>query len=327
MQALHVFGSYRKAHNIIYRSTVLVCKTKARTMSAQTSAPPPSLALVTGGRSGIGKAIVEKIATFRFIEHVLVVSRSVQEESSSSGSNTGKFIPVAADIGTPEGRRKIAQQVSKLNLPLRFLVHSAGTIDPIKPILDITEADFEKSVQTNLQGPVLLTTALYPFMANDDDYCAGRVLHVSSGAAHGPPPVGWSLYGITKAGFFQAFKTLDKEFCHLGGKVRVGSFKPGIVDTDMQGTIRKADEKDMPMVSAFHGFKENIKGEDVFFKARPPPAGALDRPENVACFAEWLLLGTTDDEFANVDDPSKYDIRNAELFHKWIPPENLPKVG
>ena len=48
-----------------------------------------------------------------------------------------------------------------------------------------------------------------------------------------------------------------------------------------------------------------------------------DTPDNVAFFAEYLLLGTTDEEFVNVDDPNEYDIRNAELFPRWIPEENL----
>jgi NAD(P)-dependent dehydrogenase (short-subunit alcohol dehydrogenase family) len=41
---------------------------------------------------------------------------------------------------------------------------------------------------------------------------AGRVLHVSSGAAHGAPPLGWSVYGITKAAFFQSYPVLEQEF-------------------------------------------------------------------------------------------------------------------
>ena len=40
-------------------------------------------------------------------------------------------------------------------------------------------------------------------------------------------------------------------------------------------------------------------------KARPPPKGALDTTENVAFFAEYLLVGTTDDMFGNKDDPSE----------------------
>ena len=56
-----------------------------------------------------------------------------------------------------------------------------------------------------------------------------------------------------------------------------------------------------------------------------PPKGALDSPENVAFFAEWLLLGTSDEEFSNNGDAGEYDIRDSKLYSKWIPAENLPK--
>lgn len=283
----------------------------------------PALAVVTGGRSGIGKAIAAKIAQYSFIDNVLLVSRSI---TSDDVKDDPKFVALAADIGTIEGRNMIVSHVEKLSggrtKPLRFLIHSAGTIDPIKSVLDVTQDELSHAMRVNLEGPLLLSTALFPFLS--DTITAGRILHVSSGAAHGPPPVGWSVYGITKAAFYQSFKAIDKEFLHLGGTVRVGSFKPGIVDTAMQGEIRNAPTHCMPLVSNFQRFKDNTRAEEIQV-ARPPPRDALDSPNNVAFFAEWLLLGTTDDEFANSSDPNEYDIRNRELFPKWISPENLPK--
>jgi hypothetical protein len=92
----------------------------------------------------------------------------------------------------------------------------------------------------------------------------------------------------------------------------------------MQGIIRDAPQDVMPLVASFQTMKDKAVAAAAA-QARVPPAGALDAPENVAFFAEWLLLGTTDDEFANRDDPNEYDIRNAALYPKWIPKENLPK--
>ena len=70
--------------------------------------------------------------------------------------------------------------------------------------------------------------------------------------------------------------------------------------------------------------KENADSvSTITLKARPPPKGALDTPDNVAFFAEYLLVGTTDEEFANVQDSNEYDIRNADLYPKWISEEAL----
>lgn len=286
----------------------------------------PALALVTGGRSGIGKAIAKKIASFPFIEHVLLVSRSIQEQSVVAKEHP-KFVAIAADIGTVDGRNQIVQQVEQYSQgkskPLRFLIHSAGTIDPIKPVLDLTQDELHNAMTVNLEGPLLLSTALYPYLS--DSTTAGRILHVSSGAAHGAPPVGWAAYGISKAAFYQSYLVLDREFVHLGGTVRVGSFKPGVVDTDMQGVIREAPKDNMPIVDFFESLKAKTAAAQPEVKARPPPKGALDTPDNVAFFAEWLLLGTSDDEFAVQEYPKEYDIRNEELFPRWIDADNLPK--
>ena len=294
----------------------------------------PSIALVTGGRSGIGLAMAKKIASFPFIDQVLAVSRSISVSDVADASP--KIQALQADVGTEEGRQKIVDCVAKLcndgnggdaKKQLRYLIHSAGTIDPIKNILEVTPNEFSNAMKVNCESPFFLTTSLYPFMTPlDDAGAAGRVLHVSSGAAHGAPPAGWGVYGITKAAFLQSFRVLEKEFREtLGGKVVVGSFKPGVVDTSMQGTIREATSDAMPVVERFKQMKESvgeISSSDAQ-KARPPPAGALDSPDNVAFFAEYLLIGTTDEEFANKDDPSEYDIRNKELYPQWIEKEVL----
>ncbi|KAL3917141.1 MAG: hypothetical protein SGILL_004853 [Bacillariaceae sp.] len=296
----------------------------------------PALALVTGGRSGIGKAIAKKIASFPFIDNVLIVSRHVNQTEATAEDS--KFVAVAADIGTEEGRQKVVDKVQSLSeqdgnalRQLRFLVHSAGTIEPISPVLHVTPEELRKALNVNLEGPFFLSNALYPYMsAQDDTAAAGRILHVSSGAAHGAPPIGWGVYGITKAAFFQSFKVLSREYDHLGAKVVVGSFKPGVVDTPMQGVIRESPSDKMPVVGNFQAMKEKAtehakSGSMDTSKARPPPTGALDSPDNVAFFAEWLLLGTSDAEFSNRDDANEYDIRDAKLYPKWIPNENLPK--
>jgi benzil reductase ((S)-benzoin forming) len=308
-------------------------------MSFRTGAPyakalaesRPSIALVTGGRSGIGLALASKIAGFPFIDQVLAVSRSIKE--SDVADISPKITPLQADVGTSEGRQKIVETVKLLcanvggsKKQLRYLIHSAGTIDPIKNILDIQPEELRHAMSVNCESPFFLTTALYPFMNPvDESGVAGRVLHVSSGAAHGAPPSGWGCYGITKAAFFQSFRVLEREFREtLGGKVVVGSFKPGVVDTSMQGTIRQAPVEAMPVVASFQKMKEKAAANGAnSTKARPPPAGVLDSPDNVAFFVEYLLLGTTDEEFANNDDASEYDIRNKELYPRWIAKEDL----
>uniref|UniRef100_A0A7S2YFU2 NAD(P)-binding protein n=1 Tax=Entomoneis paludosa TaxID=265537 RepID=A0A7S2YFU2_9STRA len=287
-----------------------------------------SVALVSGGRSGIGLAVAKKLASFDFIDHVIAVSRSITPQDVAPYP---KLVALAADVTTEEGRETIVSKVKEYHdkkQQLRYLVHSAGSIEPIKSVLDIKPEEMRKSMVLNCEAPFFLTTALYPFMKPMDSSggVAGRVLHVSSGAAHGAPPVGWAAYGIGKAAFFQSYKVLEREFRQEGGHVVVGSFKPGVVDTSMQGTIRAASQDSMPVVENFRNMKAKTEEakNSAPHKARPPPKGALDSPDNVAFFAEFLLLGTTDEEFANASDTNEYDIRDSKLYPLWIDEELLP---
>jgi benzil reductase ((S)-benzoin forming) len=266
--------------------------------------------------------------------------------SSDSSDHT---IDSSTSTSTSSGAAGAGQQ-QQPQQQLLYLVHCAGTIEPIKSVLDVTADDLRTAMVLNCEAPLLLTTALYPYLSSiiistssttntsasssgsssGTTTVAGRVLHVSSGAAHGAPPVGWSVYGISKAAFFQSYKVLEREFRehkNVDGRCRVvvGSFKPGVVDTDMQRTIRGTVDTVMPTVDKFRALffeqkkdhEMNVMGE---FVPRPPPPGALDSPLNVACFADWLLRGTSDEEFANKDSAhDEYDIRDETLFPKWIP--------
>eukprot|EP00523_Entomoneis_sp_CCMP467_P007450 CAMPEP_0168740190 /NCGR_PEP_ID=MMETSP0724-20121128/11848_1 /TAXON_ID=265536 /ORGANISM="Amphiprora sp., Strain CCMP467" /LENGTH=303 /DNA_ID=CAMNT_0008787611 /DNA_START=141 /DNA_END=1052 /DNA_ORIENTATION=- len=299
-------------------------RTSAAFLAATKADADSSVALVTGGRSGIGLALAQKIASFEFIDAVIAVSRSI---TSKDVEGHPKIIPLAANVSTEEGRAKIVDKVKEYKKQLRFLIHSAGSIEPIKPVFDLKPDEFRKAMVLNCEAPLFLTTALYPFMKKTGDSgIAGRVLHVSSGAAHGAPPVGWAAYGIGKAAFFQSYKVLEREFRQAGGDVVVGSFKPGVVDTSMQSTIRDAPTEAMPIVQNFKNMKAKAdKQTEAVSVARPPPSGALDTPDNVAFFAEYLLVGTTDEEFGNASDPNEYDIRDSKLYPRWIDAEHLPK--
>ena len=64
----------------------------------------PGIAVVTGGKAGIGRALAEKLASFPFIDEVLTVSRSITNKDVESSP---KLTALAADVGTAEGRELI----------------------------------------------------------------------------------------------------------------------------------------------------------------------------------------------------------------------------
>lgn len=294
----------------------------------------PSIAVVIGARSGIGRAIAIKIASFPFVETVVAVSRSIQ--STDVDENT-KIVPFSADITTEAGRLAIVDYIQSLcatsndtssKKQLRYLVHSAATIEPIKSVLKVTPDEMRRGMALNCEAPFFLSIALYPYMVPIDEAGeAGRILHVSSGTAHNAPPRGWSVYGVSKAAFFQSYRVLEHEFRYLGSKVIVGSFKPGVVATPMQAFAQQnalSSTHESTISKAGSGHNLNFERDGArrpVLEARPPPKGVPDCPNNVAHFAAWLLLGTSDMEFTNQGSADEYDIRNSALYEKWIRPQ------
>ena len=257
--------------------------------------------------------------------HVLLVGRRAEHLAAvaarcGGGPSGGAATALPLDVASPDAPPALAAAVAATGLRLRFLVHNAGTLGAIAPLSALTRAAFEAALQTNAVGPLFLTQALLPHLGP-----GSRVLHVSSGAAHGPQG-GWGAYCASKAALHSLYAVLAAE---LGGSgVAVGSARPGVVDTPMQGRIREEG-------AGVPAFKEHARfvalhegaggGAGAAAGARPPPAGALDAPDNVAAFFAWLLLHTEAAEFS----AKEWDIRDAAHHPRWVagPPRPPPPPG
>ena len=90
-------------------------------------------------------------------------------------------------VSTPEGITQIVSALPK-DASVKYLIHNAGLLGPIGPLLDIERSTWNKVIATNLDAPLFLTQALLPHLKRCSDEKEGgtkaRVLHVSSGAAH-----------------------------------------------------------------------------------------------------------------------------------------------
>ena len=124
----------------------------------------------------------------------------------------------------------------------------------------------------------------------------------------------WLSYSVSKAAFLMAYRCLALD---LEPAILVGSFKPGIVDTEMQDTMRLATEQDFPKVSFFKKLKQEAEKQadpEKDTKPHVPIRERLDTPENVAHFAWFLLDKTGDAEYSTQD----WDIRDEALASRWL---------
>lgn len=253
------------------------------------------VSIITGGGTGIGAALAKRLVSRS--QKVLIVGRRANKllETQNQCSDQSLIRTVVADVSKPEGRQAILDSLDKYEI-VDNLVHNAAVLEPVGPLIDVTPEDWNKHMSINVEGPLFLTKILLPLLSqkNENDK-GGRVLHVSSGAAHHEYR-GWGPYCTSKAALHMVYKVLAAELMPLG--IAVGSARPGVVDTEMQELIRAKTEYEVPDVSRFKVMKEQ---------------GSLVDPDDVAKFLDWLLHATDDMEFSE----KEWDIRDDESLYRW----------
>jgi len=241
--------------------------------------------LITGGGTGIGRALAERFAAKGW--RVTIVGRRLELLQEVARDYPDKISIISADVGSIQDRQKI---VAEAKGTLDLLVHNAAVLGPVGPILDQSPEDWKSHMATNVEGPLFLTQALLPNLVENS-----RVVNISSGAAHQGIP-GWGMYCTSKAALFMLGQLLKDELAQRN--IWFGSVLPGIVDTPMQAEIRALEPENFPMVEQFRQYKAT---------------GALVTSELVAQYLEWLLLEVSGPQLGE----REWDIRDAEWQSAW----------
>ena len=241
--------------------------------------------LITGGGTGIGRALAERFAKKGWL--VTIVGRRLNLLQEVAQENPDKITFISADVGKIQDRQKI---VNEAKGTLDFLVHNAAVLGPVGPILDQNPENWRTHMATNVEGPLFLTQALLPNLVQNS-----RVIHISSGAAHQGIP-GWGMYCTSKAALYMLGQLLKDELAQRN--IWFGSVRPGIVDTPMQEEIRTLDPENFPRVEQFRQYKAT---------------GALVTSELVAQYLEWLLLEVSGPQLGE----REWDIRDSEWQSAW----------
>lgn len=197
-----------------------------------------SLAVVSGGTKGIGRAIIERFAQSGF--NVAFFARGIGEVERflSELRNTypaQKFLGTAADAGMKNDVLNFGQSVlSEMGTP-DVLVNNAGKFLP-GYINKETEGTFETLWQVNVASAYYLTRVFYDKMTGRG---SGHIFNICSIASLAAYPAGGS-YTITKFALLGLSRELREELKPSG--VRVTAVLPGAVLTDSwAGTHLPAD--------------------------------------------------------------------------------------
>lgn len=194
------------------------------------------VAVVTGGASGIGEAIVRVLCRDGFAVAINYNRSEVQalalaSELSAKGSNV---ITIKADVSSSQQVNEMMNTVKqKLGTP-EVLVNNSG-IAQQKLFTDITDEDWNVMIGTNLTGVFNSCRAVLPFMIHEKN---GRIINISSMWGQ----VGASCevhYSASKAGVIGLTKALAQEVAPSG--ITVNCVAPGAVSTKMMSSFSQED--------------------------------------------------------------------------------------
>jgi NAD(P)-dependent dehydrogenase (short-subunit alcohol dehydrogenase family) len=210
-------------------------------------------AVVTGGGSGIGAAIVARLRADG--HHVAILDLKPGDDEFA----------FAADV-TDRGQVDDALAAVRAKLgPISILVNGAG-LDSFKKFHDVTFERWQRVIDVNLNGVFHCIQAVLPDMI---DAGWGRIVNISSSSTHSGAPY-MAPYVAAKSAVNGLTKTLALEYGPAG--ITVNAVPPGFIDTPM---MRAAAEK---------GFLGDL---DQTIAATP--VRRMGRPEDIAAACAFLI--------------------------------------
>jgi NAD(P)-dependent dehydrogenase (short-subunit alcohol dehydrogenase family) len=169
-------------------------------------------AVVTGGASGIGLAVAQRLAAEGAKVSGWDISGTSLNAAGSVFANT-----VVVDQADERGVAKATEETIKAFGGIDVLVVSAGITGPNTPLAEYPGDAWRKVIDVNLNGAFYVNRAVVPHMVAKR---YGRIINVSSVAGKEGNPNA-SAYSASKAGIIAMTKSLEKELAHSGISVNV----------------------------------------------------------------------------------------------------------
>ncbi|MFT3689310.1 SDR family NAD(P)-dependent oxidoreductase [Paenirhodobacter sp.] len=211
------------------------------------------VALVTGGRSGIGQAIAR-----------LLREEGARVFTAQRGADA-EFDGIPADFADPDSPAQVVDTLIARAGRLDVLINNAGMMQE-SPVEAMSLADWQRTLMVNLTAPFLMIRAALPHLRGT----RGSIVNVGSIEGLGSNP-GHAAYCASKAGLHGLTRAVAVD--HGAEGIRVNAVAPGWIDTDLNVDFIES----MPDPAAFR--------RDI---GRIHPVGRTGRPEEVAALVAFL---------------------------------------
>lgn len=213
--------------------------------------------IITGTSRRLGEAITDKLLSEN--NYLICISRKKNKrlideaEKKNCIINYHEFdLEDLEEVDTLT--EKIFTDIQKHSAESLCLINNAGLLDPIKPIGKSDSSEIIRNINVNAVAPMILTSLFINWF--EDFRCKKVIVNITSGAGRNPY-FGWGCYCSSKAAIDMYTRTIGVEQISKSNPVRIVSFAPGIIDTEMQKRIRQSSIEDFAQVERFRKFKED----------------------------------------------------------------------
>lgn len=223
-------------------------------------------AVITGGGSGIGRAIASLFAMQGATVHIIDLDDNGEAAANEINSAQGQAVAHACDVSKQTEVQQTIQSIAK-NSPINILVNNAG-VAHIGNAENTTEQDLDRLYNINIKGVYNCINAVLPFMKTT----GGVILNMASIASLSGIPDRFA-YSMTKGAVVGMTLSTAKDY--INHKIRCNCISPARVHT--------------PFVDGFLAKNYPGREKEMFDKlSKGQPIGRMATPEEVAYLALYL---------------------------------------
>lgn len=227
-------------------------------------------AIVTGGGQGIGKAVVQAFSHHE--ANVIIVDRDaeagqeVAEWLISKGGSRESLHSIQCDVSKEEDVRKMTEETVRKYGRIDYLVNNAG-LSKFKPFAELTVADWDEVLNTNLRGAFLCAKFAAPHLRQSRK---GAIINIASTRAIMSEPHS-EAYAASKGGLVALTHALA---ISMGPEVRVNAISPGWIE--VRDWKKNSEKEEVKHSKADH---------------EQHPVGRVGEPEDIGRAVVFLCSG------------------------------------